>query len=175
MDDIPEKIEYTRLDRDLVEKAMQVLDLCKRRGLHVVTAESCTGGLLAGVLTEAPGASDVVVGGFVTYSNSAKQACLGVPETLLKLHGAVSEPVARAMAEGALQHSPANLAVSVTGIAGPGGGSEEKPIGLVHFGAARRDGPRLHRERRFGDIGRGAVRRASIVVALEMLAELAEA
>jgi nicotinamide-nucleotide amidase len=173
MDDTPEKIEYTRLDRELVERAMHVLDLCEKRGLHVVTAESCTGGLLAGVLTEAPGASNVVDGGFVTYSNTAKEAVLGVPETLLKTHGAVSEPVARAMAEGALQHSPAELAVSVTGIAGPAGGSVSKPVGLVHFGGARRDGPRLHRECRFGDIGRGAVRRASIVVALEMLAELA--
>lgn len=172
MDDTPE-IEYTRLDRDLVEKAMHVLALCKDRGLHVVTAESCTGGLLAGVLTEAPGASDVVDGGFVTYSNTAKEACLGVPETLLKIHGAVSEAVARAMAEGALKRSPAELAVSITGIAGPGGATEGKPVGLVHFGAARRDGPRLHRECRFGDIGRGAIRRASIVVALEMLAELA--
>ena len=176
MADRPANLECTRLDTELVAQAMRVLELCQARDLHVVTAESCTGGLVAGVLTEAPGASKVVEGGFVTYSNRAKHDVLNVPEELLARHGAVSEPVARAMADGALQETPdADLAVATTGIAGPGGGSEGKPVGLVHFAGARRGGARLHRECRFGDIGRGAVRRASIVVALEILEELAQA
>jgi nicotinamide-nucleotide amidase len=176
MTDTPETLECTRLDTALVAQAMRLLQVCEAKGLHVVTAESCTGGLVAGVLTEAPGSSVVVEGGFVTYSNRAKHDVLGVPDEMLEAYGAVSEPVARAMADGALRETPqADLAVAITGIAGPGGGTEGKPVGLVHFGAARRGGPRLHRERRFGDIGRGAVRRASIVVALEILEELAQA
>lgn len=166
-------LEVTKLDVDLVLKAKRVLDACKPAGLTVVTAESCTGGLVASVLTEAPGSSDVVDGGFVTYSNEAKAACLGVPRALLETHGAVSKPVAKAMAAGALAHSTADLSVAITGIAGPSGGSAEKPVGLVHFAACRKGGEPVHQERRFGDIGRAAVRRASVVVALEMLEALA--
>jgi nicotinamide-nucleotide amidase len=176
MSENPENLECTRLDTALVAQAMKLLELCQAKDLHLVTAESCTGGLVAGVLTEAPGASKVVEGGFVTYSNRAKHDVLNVPDELLARYGAVSEPVARAMAAGALEETPdADLAVAITGIAGPGGGSEGKPVGLVHFAGARRGGPQLHRECRFGDIGRGAVRRASIVVALEVLTELAQA
>ena len=115
----------------LQEKAARLLDICRARGSRIVTAESCTGGLVAGLLTELPGSSDVVERGFVTYSNAAKQECLGVSAALLQQYGAVSEPVARAMAEGALVHSRTDLAVSVTGVAGPGGGTEEKPVGTV--------------------------------------------
>ena len=166
-------LEVTRLDRDLVLRAKQLLDLCQEKGLTVVTAESCTGGLVAAVLTEAPGSSKVVEGGFVTYSNHAKKTCLGVPQDLLEKHGAVSAPVARAMAEGALRGSEARLSVSITGIAGPAGGTEEKPVGLVHFGAMRRGEAPAHRERRYGDIGRAGIRRASILDALDFLEDLA--
>lgn len=140
------------------------------RGLSLATAESCTGGLIAGALTAIPGSSAVVDRGFVTYSNEAKTQMLGVPAPMIAIHGAVSEPVARAMAEGALACSDAGAAVSVTGVAGPGGGSAEKPVGLVHFAAA---GPRgtVHLERRFGDIGRDAVRLESVRVALDLLLE----
>jgi nicotinamide-nucleotide amidase len=175
MADEPDKLEYTRLDRALVERAAPLLARCQALNLHIVTAESCTGGLLAGVLTEAPGASKVVEGGFVTYSNRAKHDVLGVAEDMIAVHGAVSAPVARAMAEGALAAAPdAELAVAVTGIAGPSGGSADKPVGLVFFGGARRGGPTVHRECRFGDIGRGEVRRASIVEAIEVLEGLVQ-
>jgi nicotinamide-nucleotide amidase len=134
----------------------------------IATAESCTGGLVAGALTAIPGSSAVVDRGFVTYSNEAKIGMLGVPSDLIVAHGAVSEPVARAMAAGAVAQSRASLAVSITGVAGPGGGSAEKPVGLVHFGAADGDGV-IHQECRFGDLGREAVRLASVRVALTML------
>ena len=120
----------------LQEKAARLLDICRARGSRIATAESCTGGLVAGLLTELPGSSDVVERGFVTYSNEAKQECLGVSAALLQRYGAVSEPVARAMAEGALVHSRTDLAVSVTGVAGPGGGSAAKPVGTVWLGLA---------------------------------------
>ena len=153
--------------------AVRVLDACRRRGLTVVTAESCTGGLVSGALTEIPGSSDVVDRGFVTYSNAAKEAMLGVPADVLQRHGAVSREAASAMAAGALAISGADLAVAVTGIAGPGGGSAEKPIGLVHFAAASRSGRHIHRERRFGDVGRSVVRARSVAEALAMLEALA--
>jgi nicotinamide-nucleotide amidase len=153
--------------------AVRVLDACRQRGLKVATAESCTGGLVAGALTEIPGSSDVVDRGFVTYSNAAKETMLGVPATVLTAHGAVSRETAEAMAAGALAHSEADLAVAITGIAGPGGGSVDKPVGLVHFAAAARDGRRLHRERRFGDAGRSTVRAQSVNEALAMLEVLA--
>ena len=133
------------------------------------TAESCTGGLIAGLLTEIPGSSDMLERGFVVYSNAAKEELLGVPPATLAKHGAVSAETARAMAEGALAKSQAHIAVSVTGIAGPDGGSAAKPVGLVHFACARRGAPTVAREERFGDIGREAVRLASVRVGLDLL------
>ena len=162
------------IDGDLRIAATRVLDLCRARGLKVATAESCTGGLVAGALTEIAGSSDVVDRGFVTYSNAAKQAMLDVPADTLARFGAVSRQTAEAMAQGALAESEADLAVSITGVAGPGGGSPEKPVGLVHFAAAARSGRRIHHEERYGDIGRGEVRRRSVGRALALLAELAE-
>jgi len=159
----------------LIEQATALLELCRRKKLRIATAESCTGGLIAATLTEIPGSSDVVDRGFVTYSNEAKQAMLGVPAVTLSQFGAVSRETAAAMATGALANAPAELAVSVTGIAGPGGGSPGKPVGLVHFAAAARRGGLIQRERRYGDIGRSEVRNASVVEALDMLRELAEA
>jgi nicotinamide-nucleotide amidase len=158
---------------DLAHAATRVLARCRARGLTVATAESCTGGLVAGALTEIAGSSDVVDRGFVTYSNAAKQAMLGVSTAILDRHGAVSHETAEAMARGALAHAPVDLAVAVTGIAGPGGGSAEKPVGLVHFAAAARDGRVIHRERRFGDIGRAEVRLRAVAEALAMLEALA--
>jgi nicotinamide-nucleotide amidase len=149
--------------------ARQVLDQARTGKLRIVTAESCTGGLIAGLLTEIPGSSDVVERGFVTYSNEAKSELLGVPAETIAEHGAVSAAVVRAMAEGALKHSPAELAVAVTGIAGPGGGSVEKPVGLVYIAAARRGGGIVVRQFRFGDIGRVKVREQSVREALDLL------
>jgi nicotinamide-nucleotide amidase len=136
-------VERAVIDAQLREAATRVLERCRARGLHVATAESCTGGLVAAALTEIPGSSDVVDCGFVTYSDEAKRAMLGVPAATLKRYGAVSAQTAKAMAAGALKNSHADLAVSITGIAGPGGGSKQKPVGLVHFGAASRDGRRI--------------------------------
>jgi nicotinamide-nucleotide amidase len=153
--------------------ATALLDLCKAKTLMLATAESCTGGLVAGALTDIAGSSAVVDRGFVTYTNAAKQQMLGVPPDTLNKFGAVSRETAEAMVRGALEKAMADLAVSITGIAGPGGGSAEKPVGLVHFAAAARDGRLVHRERRFGDIGRGEVRRLSVLEALAMLTELA--
>jgi nicotinamide-nucleotide amidase len=160
-------------DADIAKAARRVLALARRRKLTIVTAESCTGGLVAAALTDIPGSSDVVERGFVTYSNAAKQSMLGVPATTLTRFGAVSRETAEAMAQGALDHSPADLAVAITGIAGPGGGTAQKPIGLVHFAAAARDGRRLHREMRFGKIGRAKVRRRAVGEALVLLKLLA--
>jgi len=161
------------IDDELRAAAVRVLDACKARALTVATAESCTGGLVSGALTEIAGSSSVVLCGFVTYSNGAKERMLGVPAETLARHGAVSHETAVAMADGALAHSPADLAVAITGIAGPGGGSAEKPVGLVHFAAASRAGHRLARELRFGDLGRGEVRRRSVLMALDLLEALA--
>jgi nicotinamide-nucleotide amidase len=160
---------------DLRRMARRVLDLCRARGLRVVTAESCTGGLVAGALTEIAGSSDVVDRGFVTYSNAAKEAMLGVPASMLERHGAVSSQTAAAMVKGALKSSLADIAVSITGIAGPGGGSKEKPVGLVYFAAARRGGRRLAQRRLYGKIGRSRVRALSVVQALTMIETLAKA
>jgi nicotinamide-nucleotide amidase len=160
------------IDAELQAAARRIIETCTAHGLTIATAESCTGGLVAGALTEIAGSSAVVLCGFVTYSNEAKQRMLGVPVEMLAAHGAVSRPTAEAMAEGALANSPAALSVAITGIAGPGGGSAEKPVGLVHFAAAARAGARLARERRYGDIGRAAVRYASVLEALAMLEEL---
>jgi nicotinamide-nucleotide amidase len=153
----------------LRDDAARLLDACRAGGLRIATAESCTGGLVAALLTEIAGSSDVVERGFVTYSNEAKIECLGVPADLIATHGAVSEPVARAMAEGALRHSRADIAVSVTGVAGPGGGSASKPVGLVHLTAARKGHATLHQECRLGDIGRDAVRLRSVEAALALI------
>ena len=156
---------------DLLTRAEKLLVDARAKGLKIVTAESCTGGLIAGLLTEIPGSSDVVERGFVTYSNQAKEEFLGVPRAILQAYGAVSAETARAMAQGALKHSHADLAVAVTGIAGPGGGSADKPVGLVHIAAARGD-TIIHRECRFGDIGRSEVRLETVAIALEMMGEL---
>jgi nicotinamide-nucleotide amidase len=138
----------------------------------IATAESCTGGLVAGALTEIPGSSDVIDRGFVTYSNEAKHAMLGVPTATLATFGAVSQETAIAMAVGALETADVDLAVAITGIAGPGGATPGKPVGLVHFAAAARDGRIVHREQRFGAIGRSTVRQRSVVEALRMLLEM---
>lgn len=166
-------LEFTPIDEQLVLAAAALLDLCRQRELSIVTAESCTGGLVAAVLTDAPGASDVVFGGFVTYANEAKSGLIGVPAELIAKHGAVSEPVARAMASGALEHSEADLSVAITGVAGPGGGGEEKPVGLVHLAAERRGGTVIHREMRYGDIGRGPIRSHSVMEAINLLKSVA--
>lgn len=157
---------------DLIVHATTVLKTCQKAGLKIATAESCTGGLICAVLTEIPGASKVVECGFVTYSNSAKTEILNVPAELLRTHGAVSESVARAMAEGVLSRCPdVALTLGVTGIAGSEGGSLEQPVGLVHLAAARRGADTLHRRVLFpGD--RTAVRLATIAAALTLLQAL---
>jgi len=160
------------IDERLIGEAAALLHACRERGDLLATAESCTGGLLAATLTAVPGSSDVVERGFVTYSNTAKSEMLGVPVWLIERHGAVSEDVARAMVGGALTHSRATLAAAITGIAGPGGGTAEKPVGLVHLAAARRDAPVAHERLLLGDIGRAEVRRESVVCALALLASL---
>ncbi len=148
--------------------AQSVLDACRARGWHVATAESCTGGLVAGALTAIAGSSDVVERGFVTYSNAAKSELLGVPPETIAAHGGVSAETAAAMAEGAVARAPVDLAISVVGVAGPGGGSAAKPVGLVIFGLARRDGP-SRTERRVFAGNRSAVRQAALQVALGLL------
>jgi len=158
---------------DLRARAFTFLAEARTKNLKIATAESCTGGLIAGLLTEIAGSSDVFERGFVTYSNDAKHDMLGVRQSLLERHGAVSEEVARAMAQGALEHSQASLSVAVTGIAGPGGGTDAKPVGLVHIAAARHDGAVTHRVFEFGDIGRTEIRLATVEAALEMLSALA--
>lgn len=155
---------------DITQLADQVIDLARRHALIITSAESCTGGLLAGALTEIAGSSDVFERGFVTYSNAAKIDCLGVSEDTLIRYGAVSEEVARAMAEGALTHSRAHLAVSITGIAGPNTMSA-KPVGLVHFGSAFQGHETLHAAHEFGDLGRIQVRLQSVRQGLLMLLE----
>src|SRR5258707_3391059 len=150
-----------------------LLDLCRMRKLTIATAESCTGGLVAGALTDIPGSSDVMDRGFVTYSNDARRAMLGVNATTLATFGAVSKETATQMAVGALERAGVDLAVAITGIAGPGGATPGKPVGLVHFAVAARDGRILDRGHRFGAIGRSAVRLRSGVGALGMLMELA--
>jgi nicotinamide-nucleotide amidase len=156
----------------LLAEAKQVLERARSAGLRLVTAESCTGGLIAALLTEIPGSSDVVERGFVTYSNEAKEDLLGVPGDLIHQYGAVSERVARAMAEGALKHSLAHVAVAVTGIAGPGGGTAEKPVGLVYVAALRLEHKPVVKELRLGDIGRSAVRSRTVAEALALLQTL---
>jgi len=156
----------------LLRLAELVLAEAREKKLRIATAESCTGGLIAGLITEIPGSSDVLDRGFVVYSNRAKTDLLGVPGDLIADQGAVSEAVARAMAEGAVENSNAHMAVAVTGIAGPGGGTGLKPVGLVHIAAAREGRSILHEAHSFGDIGRTEVRLRSVEAALELLRRL---
>ncbi|MDE1158745.1 MAG: CinA family protein [Neorhizobium sp.] len=153
--------------------AKRIITEFSARGLMVSTAESCTGGLIAGALTEISGSSAVVDRGFVTYTNDAKLDLIGVSPETIEASGAVSQETALQMAHGALYRSRAAVSVAVTGIAGPGGGSADKPVGLVHLSAQSRSGIILHREMRYGDIGRAAVRLATVQTALEMLIEAA--
>jgi nicotinamide-nucleotide amidase len=159
---------------EILSLAETVLQRCRSRGWRLATAESCTSGMVAAALTAIAGSSDVVERGFVTYSNEAKSQMLGVPPATIAAHGAVSAETAAAMAKGALAHAPVDVAVSVTGVAGPGGGSAEKPVGVIVIGLARRDGA-CHTERRIFAGDRGAVREAAARRALELLAEAAAA
>lgn len=160
---------------DIEVKAGEIIAQFTANGRKVATAESCTGGLIAGALTEISGSSAVLDRGFVTYSNEAKVAMLGVETATLVAHGAVSRQTAIEMAQGAIAHSAADFAVAVTGIAGPSGGSAEKPVGLVHLAAAGRNGALLHCEMRYGDIGRSNIRLATIRTALDLLTQIAQA
>jgi nicotinamide-nucleotide amidase len=162
------------LDQKLVAEVRSLLEFCRANGKTIATAESCTGGLLAASLTEVAGSSEVFERGFVTYSNAAKEALLGVPGMVLEAHGAVSKETAEAMAKGALARSPVDYAVSITGIAGPGGATENKPVGLVYLAAASRAGPLLCVERRYGDIGRAQVRDAAVLEALALLRAISQ-
>ena len=162
------------LDEDIDEAAKRLVAICKRKNLLVATAESCTAGLVAGTLTEIPGVSSILDRGFIVYSNEAKREMLGVSRDILNAHGAVSRETAEAMARGVLGHSRVHLAVSVTGIAGPDGGSELKPVGLVHFATASRSGKLIHAEKRYGNVGRAQVRKQSVLQAFRMLHNLAE-
>ncbi len=165
----------------LTMRASDLIDLLRAKSLMLTCAESCTGGMLSSLVTDIPGSSDVFDRGFVTYSNDAKMEMLGVPAGLIDRFGAVSREVATAMAEGAIAHSKAQISIAITGIAGPGGGTTEKPVGLVHFGACRiePDSPDrrsacdpIHVERRFGDIARDQVRLAAVGAGLDILNDL---
>ena len=158
----------TAFPEHLLSKTEDLLNTCRSKGLRIATAEACTGGLIAGCLTAVAGSSDVVERGFITYSNASKQELLGVQEGLILEHGAVSEPVARAMAEGAIDRSHAQLGVAITGIAGPSGATEIKPVGLVHIAAARAGRETSHR-RHVLEGDREAIRMQSIDAALDLL------
>jgi nicotinamide-nucleotide amidase len=157
----------------LAAQARALLDLCRTKNLRIAAAESCTGGLLAATLTDIAGSSDVFERGFVTYSDEAKHEMLGVSPSTLASHGAVSRETAEAMAKGAIAQAPVDLAVSITGIAGPGGAVAGKPVGLVHFAGASRRGQLVHQQQSFGDIGREQVRSGSVLQALALLLEMA--
>jgi nicotinamide-nucleotide amidase len=157
--------------KELTERAGALIARARERSVKVACAESCTGGLVAGLLTEIPGSSAVLERGFVVYSNEAKRELLAVEAEILRAHGAVSAETARAMALGALAHSRAGIAVSITGVAGPDGGSPEKPVGLVHFGCAKFAADVKTIERRYGDLGRTAVRLAAVATALDLIEE----
>lgn len=162
------------MDNDLIEAANELLTICREKGdLKIATAESCTGGLIAAALTAIPGSSAWFDRGFVTYSNDAKTELLEVPQAMIAEKGAVSEEVARAMALGALRRSKAGCAVSVTGIAGPDGGSPEKPVGLVHLAATRFDGALRHERRVFAG-NRHDIRKQTVLAALDLLGRLIE-
>ncbi|MCI0468160.1 MAG: CinA family protein [Beijerinckiaceae bacterium] len=158
----------------LQSRAAELLISCRAGGDLIATAESCTGGLLAALITSVPGSSDVFERGFVTYSDAAKAECLGVAPRILETFGAVSGETAQAMAAGALAHSSASISLAITGIAGPGGGTPGKPVGLVYFCLARRSGAVINAEKRYGDPGREAVRFAAIATAIELLAKAAK-
>lgn len=160
------------LNSEIISQAESILTLARNQKLRLVTAESCTGGLIAGALTAVAGSSDVVDRGFVTYSNEAKAEMLGVPTEMLAEHGAVSEPVARAMAYGALVNSLADVSVAVTGIAGPGGGSDEKPVGLVHLAVAKRLNSVVRTRREVFPGDRTDVRHATVMTAFAMLRDI---
>jgi nicotinamide-nucleotide amidase len=165
-----------KIDREISLLAREALDACRDGGLTVATVESCTGGLVAAALTAVPGSSAVVERGFVTYSNRAKTDLVGVPEAMLRQHGAVSETVARTMAEGALERSPADIAVAITGIAGPDGGSAEKPVGLVHLACARRGFPTQHVRMLYGEErSRDDIRARAVRTALQLIVAQARA
>ena len=156
----------------LTQDAERLLRECRQAGVKLATAESCTGGLIAAALTAIAGSSDVVERGFVTYSNEAKAEQLGIAPSLIERHGAVSEAVALAMAEGALARSRADVAVAITGIAGPGGATATKPVGLVHFGLAVRGRPTTHLERRYGELGRAVIRARAVEDAVGLLEDV---
>ena len=157
--------------RDLAANLVQA---ASAKRVMIATAESCTGGLVSAAITDIAGSSSIFDRGFITYSNEAKTDLLGIPPSLINQHGAVSEDVARAMAEGALKNSRASISVAITGIAGPGGGSVEKPIGLVHFATSVKDSDTIHFEKRFGNLSRDEIRRAAVKAALEALLERVE-
>jgi nicotinamide-nucleotide amidase len=158
----------TIFSRALCEKADAILTVCKAKETTLATVESCTGGLLSAILTELPGSSSMFTHGFITYANEAKEEMVGVDPALIKQHGAVSEPVARAMAEGALKTSSADLAIAITGVAGPDGGSEAKPVGTVHFAAAMKGKDTIHAMKRF-EGNRSEVRLGAVDFALDMI------
>ena len=164
-----QKIEFPRIDSGLVARAAEVIAAAKKCSATIVTAESCTAGLLAAVLAEAPGAAQHLHGGFVTYTKDQKSIALGVPRALLERESAVSEKVARAMAEGALGRSVASMSVSITGVAGPEPDEDGNPVGLVHIAAARRAATTLHQELHFGDIGRGKLLYQTVLAACDLL------
>jgi len=161
-------------DPSLINQAEHVLAMCRANQFKIATVESCTGGLVAALLTEIAGSSDVVDRGFITYSNAAKQELVGVPDALIASHGAVSEPVARAMAEGGFTHSEAVLCIALTGIAGPGGGSAEKPVGLVHLALAIKNKPTVHVRCLFTQTTRTEIRLAAVKKAVDLLQEAAQ-
>ena len=160
-------------EQELLDKATHLLEACRQKHLKIATVESCTGGLVAGLLTEIAGSSDVVERGFVTYSNEAKNETVHVPAALIKAHGAVSKEVACAMAEGGLKNSNAQLCIALTGVAGPGGGTAAKPVGLVHLALAQSNKPVLHIECRFTQQTRSGIRLAAVAQAIDMLQQAA--
>ena len=160
------------MSAELKKSISDLLDELRSQGLMLSAAESCTGGLISACLTDIPGSSDVLERGFVTYSNAAKTEMLGVPPDIIETYGAVSEEVAIAMASGALAHSKAGISIAVTGIAGPGGGSDDKPVGLVHIAGQRRGGCVTHIRCEFGDIGRSEVRERTVAEALRLVRSL---
>lgn len=161
-------------DQTAVDAAKTLLEICSRKKLTLATAESCTGGMVAAAISEIPGSSAVFDRGFVTYSNESKQQMLGVTPATIDVYGAVSTECAEEMAKGALAYASVDLAISITGIAGPTGAVRGKPIGLVYFCAASRSGRVIAHGRKYGDIGRSKVRQQSVLQALAMLRELAE-